>query len=338
MDRSNEVQTGSLAVSRQGAGRGGLCIAASWPVALSAARVFLHIYNECQAKCGTVFVMWCSITRLTKNFFSQYYPDAFYAARAWRMRRYFRRSFLRRQSQMKFKIYGDGTPSVLSGPFAGMKYLNEVCWGPIEPKWLGCYEQELHPLLKLILDRKYARIVDVGSAEGYYAVGLAMKLPTAQVYSFEIDPWARAQQRRLAALNGVRNITIGKLCAPNNLQSYVPGQSLLICDIEGGEYELLNPVTTSALLEYDILVELHDAHDLGLTIKSGAQEVTRRFSASHRITEVKVSRRKILSFSSLVGCKLTDDELTLCINEFRPREQVWLWLQARQAMPLSPRP
>jgi hypothetical protein len=272
--------------------------------------------------------------RLAKNLLSRYYPGAFFAARAWRMRRHFRRSFLRRQSQMKFKIYGDGDPSILSGPFAGMKYLNEVCWGPIEPKWLGCYEQELHPLLKRILNSKYAQIVDVGSAEGYYAVGLAMKLPTAQVYSFEVDPWARAQQRRLAALNGVRNITIGKLCTPNDLQSHLSGHSLLICDIEGGEYELLNPVITSALLEYDILVELHDAHDVGLMIKLGAQELTRRFSASHRITEVKVAPRKSSSFSSLVGCKLTDEELALCVNELRPREQVWLWLQARQARPL----
>jgi hypothetical protein len=268
--------------------------------------------------------------RLAKNFLSRYYPDALFAARAWRLRRHFRQSFLRRQSQMKFKIYGDGDPSVLSGPFAGMKYLNEVCWGPIEPKWLGCYEEELHPLLKRILNTKYARIVDVGSAEGYYAVGLAMKLPTAQVNSFEVDPWARAQQRRLAALNGVRNVTIGKLCTPNDLQSCLSGQSLLICDIEGSEYELLNPVITSALLEYDILVELHDAHDAGLMIKSGAQELTRRFSASHRITEVKVAPRKSSSFSSLVGCKLTDEELALCMNEDRTQEQVWLWLQARR--------
>jgi hypothetical protein len=271
---------------------------------------------------------------LAKSFLYRYYPDAIFVLRAWRNRRDFRRLFFFRQSQMKSKIYGNGSPAVLSGPFAGMKYLNEVCWGPIEPKWLGSYEQELHPIIASILNSNYAQVLDLGSAEGYYAIGLAMKLPKARVCSYDVDPWARAQQRRLAALNGVKNIGIGKLCTPHDLQSNLSDRSLLICDIEGGEYELLDPAKISALLKCDILVELHDRFDMGVTIKSGAQELTRRFSASHKITEVKSAPRNGSSGPCLG--RLTDEELVMCMNEHRSMaEQVWLWLEVLPAKPLT---
>jgi hypothetical protein len=38
-------------------------------------------------------------------------------------------------------------------------------------KLLGTYESELHPVLHEILIKPYELIVDVGSAEGYYAIG-----------------------------------------------------------------------------------------------------------------------------------------------------------------------
>jgi hypothetical protein len=50
--------------------------------------------------------------------------------------------------------------------------LNETVWGPIEPKWLGTYELELHSIIKGILRAEYNTIIDIGSAEGYYSVGL----------------------------------------------------------------------------------------------------------------------------------------------------------------------
>ena len=210
-----------------------------------------------------------------------------------------------------------------------MKYLNEVVWGPIESKWLGTYEQELHPIVERILQTNYANIIDVGSAEGYYAVGLAMRVPSARVYSYDVDPWARSQQRRLAHLNGVDNLEIGKQCTFEELTKRISGRTLLVCDIEGYEYDLLDPNKTPALGKCDILVELHDHPDYGHTPQSGADELVRRFLTSHEITKVGVAPRTASSVDASLRTKLTAQELADSMDERRSPNQLWLWLVLR---------
>jgi predicted O-methyltransferase YrrM len=84
-----------------------------------------------------------------------------------------------------------------------MAYLDETVWGPITPKWLGCYELELHDIVETAIACRYDRVIDVGCAEGYYAVGFAWRMPETEVITFDIDPIARRQTRRLAAMAGV---------------------------------------------------------------------------------------------------------------------------------------
>jgi hypothetical protein len=267
---------------------------------------------------------------VTKKFLNRYFPNASSALRAWRLRRSFRDQFLARQTRMKTRIYDASDPVVLSGPFVGMKYFNEVVWGPIEPKWLGTYEQELHPIVERILQTNYSNIIDVGSAEGYYAVGLAARFPMARVYSYDTDPWARGQQRRLARLNGVNNLEIGTRCSGEELTDRISGCTLLVCDIEGFEYDLLDPNKTPALRRSDILVELHYHGDSDFTPQSGADELMRRFSGSHEITKVSVAPRTGSALDATLRAKLTAQELADCMDECRYPEQLWLWLQSRQ--------
>jgi hypothetical protein len=81
---------------------------------------------------------------------------------------------------------------VLSGPFKGMKYPNLEAFGScIYPKILGSYERELHDTLNSISNTRYSEIIDVGCAEGYYAVGLSLQHPEARVYAYDIDETAR---------------------------------------------------------------------------------------------------------------------------------------------------
>ena len=92
---------------------------------------------------------------------------------------------------------------VLSGPFVGMDYVQQATGSALMPKLLGSYEAELHETLEKIAATEYAAIIDIGCAEGYYAIGLAMRLPNAQVYAFDIDPEARELCTAMARLNGV---------------------------------------------------------------------------------------------------------------------------------------
>ncbi|MDZ7906377.1 MAG: hypothetical protein U5N55_11810 [Cypionkella sp.] len=76
--------------------------------------------------------------------------------------------------------------------------------GSSPARLLGAYEASLHPVIKDICTCDYAQIIDVGCAEGYYAVGLARRLPAARVFAARQQPYcARKNARKLAALNGV---------------------------------------------------------------------------------------------------------------------------------------
>jgi protein-L-isoaspartate O-methyltransferase len=63
---------------------------------------------------------------------------------------------------------------VQSGPFAGMIFpLKSAMNRWVIPKLTGSYESEIHFFLEALTKRNYDFILDIGSAEGYYACGLA---------------------------------------------------------------------------------------------------------------------------------------------------------------------
>ena len=70
---------------------------------------------------------------------------------------------------------------VHAGPFAGMRYVDRSVGSCFIPKLLGTYERELAPKIERICRRQPGLVVDVGAAEGYYAVGLAMRIPEARI-------------------------------------------------------------------------------------------------------------------------------------------------------------
>ena len=158
------------------------------------------------------------IKDFVKKVLRRWVPGLLFAVRAAKMRRFFKYKFLQHQKDTKSQLFGKSDPYILSGPFAGLRYLNETVWGSIEPKWLGTYERELHSIVDEIVRTGYETVIDVGSAEGYYSVGLGRKLPFAAIYSYDIDPWARAQQRRLARMNGVQNLRVRKYCNAAELE------------------------------------------------------------------------------------------------------------------------
>jgi methylase of polypeptide subunit release factors len=71
------------------------------------------------------------------------------------------------------------------------------------PKFLGTYEQELHSVVEraIWLDPTY--VLNIGCAEGFYAVGLAMRLKSVQVFAADADPKALSAPMKSAELNGV---------------------------------------------------------------------------------------------------------------------------------------
>lgn len=174
---------------------------------------------------------------------------------------------------------------VQNGPFRGLKYLPESTGSSLLPKLLGSYEGALHPTISAVRRRSYDNVIDIGCAEGYYAVGLANCWPNVQVIAFDINPAAREMCRRLAEINGVgEQITVLGECTPEALAEMIGNKSLIICDCEGYEAELLDPEVVTGLNHCDLIVELHPFVDPAIP---GLFES--RFKNSHRSALVRGS-------------------------------------------------
>ena len=102
-----------------------------------------------------------------------------------------------------------------------MKYPDQKSVGSaLIPKIVGSYESELHQIIGKICNTDYSEIVDIGCAEGYYAVGLAMRIPTARVYAYDINAKAIDLCRQMAQINNVADrVTTGSFCDINTLKS-----------------------------------------------------------------------------------------------------------------------
>ncbi|MDH4144496.1 MAG: hypothetical protein OEY23_04930 [Acidimicrobiia bacterium] len=171
--------------------------------------------------------------------------------------------------------YGD---VVAGGPFVGMRYrvpaATDLCLGP---KLLGHYEAELFDVVERLCRRPWKRIVNVGSAGGYYLCGLALRCPTARSYGFEIQPALQAVARQVASDNGVaERVVVDGLCTPARLDELAGPSSLIVVDIEGGEEDLLAPDAVPNLAASTLLIELHD-----FVRPAISSELLVRFRATH---------------------------------------------------------
>jgi len=262
------------------------------------------------------------ISKIIKRVFRQVAPSFYESCR---IHRYCKVTFGPFQQEIERRVYQDRPLSVLTGPFTGLKYFNKTVWGPIVPKWMGTYESELHVIVNDILERNYSLVIDVGAAEGYYAVGLARALPEAKVMAFDIDRFARARLRELTRLNGLSNVLIHSECDHATIDRLIDHRfrSLIICDIEGCELELLDPAQATSLGSVDVLVEVHSRRDKSLS--QVLQVLTDRFTPTHTIQRIDIQKGDISKLKSIHG--LEDPSIaTEAINEHRSGEQAWLWM------------
>ena len=213
---------------------------------------------------------------------------------------------------------------VASGPFCGMAFVERGTHGSLAPKLLGTYEHELWPVIDAIISGGYQAVIDIGPAEGYYAVGLAMRMPQAQIYAFDSDVHARAVCSDVAKLNGVATrVTIGEMFLPSDFAKYSDRKTAVICDIEGNEEELLDLERAPALALIDVLVECHDAMRPGLS-----QRIAERFAATHDIEQIARSHTPPTMPATVV---FEDDlDALLAIWEWRMGPTPWLWMRARR--------
>lgn len=216
-----------------------------------------------------------------------------------------------------------GGARVQRGPFAGMDYGQAVSEGARAVRLLGGYEAALIPVIEEIVALAPRLILDIGCAEGYYAVGLARRLPGARVMARDGDARALALCGALARQNGVTaQVELGGALSPAELQACLQPGAVVICDIEGGETTLLDPLATPALRDAHILVECHDCLTPGIS-----DLLQGRFAASHRIRR----HDRVLAVDLLPAWmeELSDLDRLLALWEWRGGPTPWLWMTPR---------
>lgn len=211
---------------------------------------------------------------------------------------------------------------VESGPFTGMRFLGRVAEGAYIPKLLGSYEAELHPAIEKAVTAGYDTVINIGCAEGYYAIGLARRMASA-IHAFDIDEDAQRLCRELAALNGVQDrVAVGQAFRTADFAGYAGRQVLVVCDIEGAEMALLDPAAAPALRGMDLLVEIHRVDGAWTS-----DILFPRFEASHVIVEYRQQPRDAARYPALAD--LSDRQRFFALLE-RTEETRWAFLEARR--------
>ena len=227
--------------------------------------------------------------------------------------------------QLFEKLNSDRT--VKNGPFKGLKYPRVASLGStIYPKLLGSYEQELHEVVSQLIEQPYHAIVDIGCAEGYYAVGLGLHCSQATIYAFDIDQEAQDSCCELAELNGV-TVQAGGFCDGEKLLSLDLGErSLIFADCESYEKDLFTSEVVKGLRKHDLLIELHDYLSLGIR-----PELMERFEKTHQCELIASvdDLQKVYDYDypELAECSL--EERLLILREGRPSTMWWLLAKAR---------
>jgi hypothetical protein len=204
---------------------------------------------------------------------------------------------------------------VVAGPFAGMRLPAGWEANATSPVLLllGLYEAPLHDAIEAAIAPQPPRIVNVGSAAGYYTVGLALRVPTSRVNGYDISRSARSETSRLARVNGVSDrVNIKSRC------KRIPPVDLLVCDIDGGETSLFSPLIFAGLGATTVIVETHDTFVPGVTSR-----LVRAFEATHAVEVIRDEphlRPEALDW-------MTDEQASLALDEMRA-DQPGVWLVA----------
>ncbi|WP_404420327.1 methyltransferase domain-containing protein [Nibricoccus sp. IMCC34717] len=171
-----------------------------------------------------------------------------------------------------------------TGPFTGMRYPWMLSSGSVLiPKLVGTYESELTPAIEQAIERGVDQVIDIGCAEGYFAVGLARRLPDARIFAYDIDDRSRQLCHELAEANRVGNVEIHAACTAETIIR-LPNSAhrLIISDCEGYEIDLFTTPVCQFLAGDTIIVELHDMKREGCKALLNS-----RLQQSHHVTFVQ---------------------------------------------------
>jgi hypothetical protein len=215
---------------------------------------------------------------------------------------------------------------IVSGPFQGLRYSVQSQGSYHSCKILGTYEKELHSIINSIQAAEYDTLIDIGAAEGYYAIGLACTSSIKNVIAFEAEQKGQALMTEIAKKNKLKTpIDVRGRCEMADLQLLLEtsGLTIIICDVEGYEAGLLDPSLVAGLRRVSMLVEIHDS------MRPGTGDLLkRRFQSTHSVASVCTAPRTWEDFpeKTVLSRSLPRALTVRAMNEGRASQMSWFWM------------
>jgi hypothetical protein len=213
--------------------------------------------------------------------------------------------------------------NVVDGPFRGTLMLPSTHGGSNQEVFgqsIGTYEA---PVTQVLTSRKWLTFLDIGAESGFYVAGMLKNGWAKHAYAFESNEASQLEMSKRLELNGVSATLLGHadfdrvsgLLETKKLNS---SDTVVLCDIEGGEFELFSEALLHRMDRCTIIVELHDPQ------KRSTPELIQRFSKTHQVEVANRDtwRAPFLSDPSLD--QLSDHQKMLLISEGREFPQSWL--------------
>jgi hypothetical protein len=213
--------------------------------------------------------------------------------------------------------------AVVDGPFRGTLMLASTHGGSSQEVFgqsIGTYET---PVTQALTSRKWLTFLDIGAESGFYVAGMLKNGWAKRSYAFESNEASQIEMSKRLDLNGVSAEILGHADF-NSISGLLESEKLndpdtvVLCDIEGGELELFSESLLDKMNRCTIIIELHDPQ------KRSTDDFIQRFRKTHK---VEVANRDnwyapFLSHPSLE--KLSDHQKMLLISEGREFPQSWL--------------
>ena len=235
-----------------------------------------------------------------------------------------KRKFLSRELSERLKH------TIKYGPFAGMVLSKDYWWGGSDKGaiLLGIYEQEVLNAI-MSVPKKYNVFIDLGAANGYYSVGSLISQKFKKSFSFEISLKGRDIIQKNAILNKVQSKVSIFGEATKNFYKEIPKKDLnsavILIDIEGAEFSLIDKELLCKLAKSIIFIELHNWF-----FKDGEQKLEKLMSDAKpffKISTLTTSSRDLSKFPELFD--YGDSERWLIASEGRAKLMTWLRLDPK---------
>ena len=236
----------------------------------------------------------------------------------------------RAKNKVLNKIIQEHDYKVAYGNFKGMKLNKNIYWAKNDliTYILGVYEKHVLEKLTEFSKRGNFPFIDIGAADGYFAVGMAFSKIFNKVYAFEIDESRRASLNKNAENNLCKDkIVIYREANFDSIKKIVDENNgaVILFDIEGSEFDLLDKKLLECLANCYIVCELHP-----LLINNGYDKQQTLINNSKAFFNVSIIQRDCYcpnKFSELNEFK--DEERLVAFGEGRENNMQWLVLEPK---------